>query len=88
MQAANIKKSDTVLEVGPGLGALTQKLLAQAEKVIAVEVDKNFEKILNKLNIDNNLEIIWQDILSLPSNDRALIYRMLSKLLRENQARI
>ena len=29
-----------------------------------------------------------QDILSLPSNDRALIYRMLSKLLRENQARI
>ena len=65
MTAADLKKTDLVVEVGPGLGALTQRLLDKAKQVTAFEIDKNFQKILNKLkNINQNLEIIWQDILS------------------------
>lgn len=65
MIAADIKLDDVIIEVGPGLGALTQRLVSQAEQVIAFEIDKNFENILNKLKkVNKNLEIIWQDILS------------------------
>ena len=63
--ASDIKKTDLVIEVGPGLGALTQRLLDKAKQVTAFEIDKNFQKVLNKLkNINKNLKIIWQDILS------------------------
>jgi 16S rRNA (adenine1518-N6/adenine1519-N6)-dimethyltransferase len=39
-EAADISRSDTVLEVGPGLGDLTRQLAKRAREVIAVEVDK------------------------------------------------
>jgi len=66
INSANIKKQDLVLEVGPGLGALTQRLTTQARQVVALEVDKNLEKLLNTLiKVNKNLEVIWQDILSL-----------------------
>lgn len=65
VQAAALTKDDLVIEVGPGLGSLTSLLTAQAKKVIAFEVDKNFSEALNKLAlVAGNLEIIWQDILS------------------------
>ncbi len=38
---ANVNEKDTVLEIGPGLGSLTRHLAEKAEKVIAVEIDKN-----------------------------------------------
>ena len=40
VSAAEIKKSSTVLEIGPGLGALTQEITARAGRVVAVEKDK------------------------------------------------
>ncbi len=65
IDTADIQKDELILEVGPGLGALTERLIDKS-RVIAVEVDKNLERLLSKLEKDNNnLDIIWQDILSL-----------------------
>ena len=41
IQSANITKDDMVLEIGPGIGTMTQYLAQAAGKVIAVEIDKN-----------------------------------------------
>ena len=48
VEKANIKPSDIVLEIGPGTGNLTMKLLEQAKKVIAVEVDPRMVGELQK----------------------------------------
>jgi 16S rRNA (adenine1518-N6/adenine1519-N6)-dimethyltransferase len=65
---AQIEKTDTVLEVGPGEGTLTELLLEKAEKVVAIEKDEKLAEILRekfKLQILNNkLEIICADILN------------------------
>ncbi|MFA6466727.1 MAG: 16S rRNA (adenine(1518)-N(6)/adenine(1519)-N(6))-dimethyltransferase RsmA [Patescibacteria group bacterium] len=64
--SSKIDKETLVLEVGPGLGALTQRLIASAKQVVALEIDHNFKIVLDKLvKVNKNLEIIWQDILSL-----------------------
>ena len=62
---AELKNTDTVLEVGPGLGVLTKELIKRAGKVIAVEKDIRLSEDLNsKSEIRNpNLQIINQDIL-------------------------
>jgi 16S rRNA (adenine1518-N6/adenine1519-N6)-dimethyltransferase len=59
---AKITKDDTVLEIGPGVGFVTEQLVKHAKKVIAVELDEDAIKELEKLNA-NNLEIIHNDIL-------------------------
>lgn len=64
---AELKPNDLVLEVGPGLGALTARLLPQVKQVVALEIEHNFKRPLEKLvALSPNLEIVWQDILSLP----------------------
>ncbi len=66
IDTADLSPSDLVLEVGPGLGALTASLTSQVKQVLALELDKNFEQALAKIaKVSPNLEIIWQDILSL-----------------------
>lgn len=66
IEAANIKKEDTVLEVGPGLGFLTARLSELAKRVVAVELDDKLAQIL-ELAITaqevENVEIVNQDIL-------------------------
>ena len=59
---ANISKDDIVLEIGPGVGFVTEQLVKYAKKVIAVELDEEAIKELEKLECDN-LEIIHKDIL-------------------------
>lgn len=59
---ANLTPDDTVLEIGPGAGFVTEQLIKHAGKVIAVELDEDAVKELQKLNADN-LEIIHRDIL-------------------------
>lgn len=59
---ADISPDDTVLEIGPGVGFVTEQLVKHAKKVIAVELDEQAVKELQKLNA-KNLEIIHQDIL-------------------------
>lgn len=46
VSSSNIKSTDTVLEIGPGTGNLTVKLLEVANKVVAVEIDKRMVEIL------------------------------------------
>ena len=59
---AKITKDDVVLEIGPGVGFVTEQLVKYAKKVIAVELDEEAVKELQKLEC-NNLEIIHNDIL-------------------------
>lgn len=61
---ANVTKNDFVLEIGPGIGTLTQYLAEAAGKVVAIEIDKNLIPILEEtLSEYENVEIINQDIL-------------------------
>ena len=62
--AAGIDETCGVLEVGPGIGPLTQALCQSAKKVIAVEIDRSLQPILAETMAGNeNLEIIFGDIL-------------------------
>jgi len=62
--AADLKKSDCVLEVGPGAGILTRELIERAQKVVAVEKDRDLASALTQeFSKANNLTIIENDIL-------------------------
>ncbi len=64
LEAAGLKKSDTVLEIGPGLGELTFDLAEAAKEVIAVEFDKKLFSILGELAKDfKNIEVVHKDFL-------------------------
>ena len=61
---AGIDEDDCVLEIGPGIGTMTQYLCERAGRVIAVEIDKALIPILNDtLSSYSNVEIINEDIL-------------------------
>ncbi len=62
IEYADISPDDTVLEIGPGVGFVTEQLIKHAKKVIAVELDEEAIKELKKLDAPN-LEIIHNDIL-------------------------
>ncbi len=62
--AAEITKDDCVLEIGPGIGTMTQYLAENAREVIAVEIDKNLIPILeDTLSSYDNINVINEDIL-------------------------
>lgn len=64
IDAAGIGKDDMVLEIGPGIGTMTQYLAEAARKVVAVEIDKNLIPILHEtLQGYDNVKIIQGDIL-------------------------
>ncbi|MFH0790152.1 MAG: 16S rRNA (adenine(1518)-N(6)/adenine(1519)-N(6))-dimethyltransferase RsmA [Candidatus Omnitrophota bacterium] len=64
IQAMSISPEDCLLEIGPGLGALTETLARQAACLIAVDKDKAFIKILqNNLSNYNNIKLFCADIL-------------------------
>lgn len=64
IKSANISKNDLVIEIGPGLGTLTKKLLDEAFKVIAIELDSRMLSILEeRFSLYSNFEIINEDIL-------------------------
>ncbi|SNS45208.1 dimethyladenosine transferase [Anaerovirgula multivorans] len=64
VEAANITKEDCVVEVGPGIGSLTQHIADKAGKVVAVEIDRNLIPILQKTLADyDNIEVIHEDVL-------------------------
>ena len=64
VDSADIDGEDLIIEIGPGLGTLTKRLLEKAGKVICVELDEKMIKILkDRFAFYNNLEILNQDIL-------------------------
>lgn len=72
IRAAGISKDDMVLEIGPGIGTMTQYLAEAAGKVIAVEIDKNLIPILeDTLSEYDNVTIINEDVLKLDIRELA-----------------
>ena len=66
IRAADIGKDDMVLEIGPGIGTMTQYLAEAAGKVIAVEIDRNLIPILqDTLDGYENVRLINEDVLKL-----------------------
>lgn len=64
-EQAGVDETAGVLEIGPGIGPLTQQLCLRAKKVCAVELDKRLAPILKQtVGEFNNLEIIWDDVLN------------------------
>ena len=67
--SAQISEDDLVIEIGPGLGTLTNELLQRAKKVIAIELDTRMIRILqDRFSLYNNLEIINEDVLKVDLN--------------------
>ena len=76
VNTSEISSDDLVIEIGPGLGTLTQKLLQKAGKVIAIELDERMISILkDRFFIYHNFEIINEDVLKVDLN----------KLIKENK---
>jgi 16S rRNA (adenine1518-N6/adenine1519-N6)-dimethyltransferase len=90
LEAVDIGPDDTILEIGPGLGTLTKKLVAAAKQVIAVEFDSVLALSLPQRMSVNNLQVVEQDILrfdytSLPAGYKLVAnipYYLTSNLIR------
>ncbi|HKR81398.1 MAG TPA: 16S rRNA (adenine(1518)-N(6)/adenine(1519)-N(6))-dimethyltransferase RsmA [Candidatus Saccharimonadales bacterium] len=88
--AAQVSKGDTVLEIGPGLGTLTEKLVVRARQVVAVEFDETLAAQLPARVSSANLSVVRQDILqfdftTLPADYKVVAnipYYLTSNLLR------
>ncbi len=66
IRAAEISKEDMVLEIGPGIGTMTQYLAEAARQVVAVEIDRNLIPILSEtLSGYDNVSVINEDVLKL-----------------------
>lgn len=64
---AEITKDDYVLEIGPGMGTLTEELALNAKKVVAIELDNRLKPILEEtLEPYGNVEVVYGDVLKLP----------------------
>ena len=69
IESAQITKEDCVLEIGPGIGTMTQRLAEEAREVVAVEIDKNLIPVLrDTLSACHNVTVINADILKLDLN--------------------
>ncbi len=72
LAAADVDKHTNAIEIGPGIGALTERLAQEANKVVAFELDRRLAPILKtELAQYENIEIIFQDILQ--ANVREII---------------
>ncbi|HVI60708.1 MAG TPA: 16S rRNA (adenine(1518)-N(6)/adenine(1519)-N(6))-dimethyltransferase RsmA [Candidatus Saccharimonadales bacterium] len=88
--AADVQADDCVLEIGPGLGTLTEVLVRRAGQVIAVEFDEKLARQLPERVTADNLEVVRQDILgfdltSLPPDYKLVAnipYYLTSNLIR------
>jgi 16S rRNA (adenine1518-N6/adenine1519-N6)-dimethyltransferase len=64
VDAVDVQDTDTVLEIGPGLGTLTKHLVGRAKDVVAVEFDRDLAGNLAKRVQNENLTVVHEDILS------------------------
>ena len=75
MDGANVTKDDFVLEIGPGIGTMTQYLAERARQVLAVEIDTKLLPILEEtLAPYDNVEVLNNDILKVDMNEMANKY--------------
>lgn len=79
IEKSKVSKQDLIIEVGPGLGNLTSKLLEKAGKVIAIELDPKMITILEgRFSLYNNFELIYNDVLKID------LQKLISDNLNEN----
>lgn len=76
---ADISKDDVVLEVGPGLGTLTNNLVEMAKRVVAVEFDSGLAAKLDE-NKPGNLEVLNEDILSFDTSKLESGYKVVANI--------
>ena len=80
VSAAELTADDDVLEVGPGLGILTQALAHRARRVVAFEIDRELASVLPRL-VPENVEIVQGDALKLdPANYLVAPYKLVANL--------
>jgi 16S rRNA (adenine1518-N6/adenine1519-N6)-dimethyltransferase len=79
-EAAEIKSTDTILEIGPGLGSLTHHLVKQAAHVIAVEVDQALVTSLPIRVPAKNLKVVQADILKFDLNELPVGYKVVANI--------
>ncbi len=71
MEVSGVIETDTILEIGPGEGALTELLLEASKKVNCVEIDRDLEKILSrKFEKNPKFNLIMQDILTVDFDEQ------------------
>lgn len=80
LEAADVQSSDTVLEVGPGPGALTGRLVGHAAHVIAVEFDAELARALPVRVPAKNLQVVQQDILKFDLTMLPLGYKIAANI--------
>lgn len=68
VQKSEITNEDVVIEIGPGLGSLTKALLGKAKKVVVIELDPNMVDVLKSRFLNDNLEIVFGDVLKVDLN--------------------
>ena len=75
ISAAEITKDDLVVEIGPGIGTMTQYLACAAREVVAIEIDKMLIPILqDTLSEYDNVTVINEDVLKVDLNRLEIAY--------------
>lgn len=77
---AEVSSDDVVLEIGPGLGTLTEKLVEQAKNVVAVEFDEALARDLPSRVQSDNLSIVHQDILRFDLTQLPQDYKVIANI--------
>lgn len=79
MAAAEPGKTDTVLEIGPGLGVMTTELVQRAGRVVAVETDAILAELLRR-DAPENLEVVEEDFLKFDLNRLGVDYKVIANI--------
>lgn len=74
LESLNIEEDSLIIEVGPGIGALTKKLVTLDTKLLCFEIDKRFSPFLKEIKA-SNLEIIYGDFLQVDLNSHLCKYK-------------
>lgn len=83
IDGANISKDDYVIEVGPGIGSLTQNIAEKSKSVVAIEIDKTLIPILNDTLKDySNVEVINEDVLKLD------LHKLITEKFKGNKVKV
>lgn len=83
VDGANILETDYVIEVGPGIGSLTQNIAERANSVVAIEIDKTLIPILQETLKDyKNVEVINEDVLKLD------LHKLVEDKFKNNKAKV
>ena len=80
IDAAALSINDTVLEIGPGKGVLTEKLIEAAGKIVAVEKDEELCRYLKKKFDASNLELIQDDIRNFSLGNLPEVYKVVANI--------